>query len=202
MLADPNPELHRTSEAVLQPGEWVNYEIIAEGNHFIIKVNGETTCDYVDEQRLHSKGHIVLQQHGKDSFVEFRKIEIKEPTPSKTAPAPKQPVSAKPADPFQDKSVWAGDESTKMLTVIERKGESFRARWVVGSNEQEVNGTVKDDKIFWLAKDVRNVKGNGGKGNNHGTLSIDKDGEKIDFTYEVIDSDKSGTFVLRLKTGK
>jgi formylglycine-generating enzyme required for sulfatase activity/predicted Ser/Thr protein kinase len=202
LLVDPNPELHRTREAVLRPGEWVAYEIIAEGNHFVIKVNGETTCDYVDEQRLHKKGHIVLQQHGAATVAEFRKIEIKELTPVKTAPAPKQPVSTTPANPFQEKSVWVNDKSAMMLTVIERKDNTFRAIWVVGNSEQAVNGTVKDDKVFWLAKDVRNIKGNGGAGNNHGTLSIDKDGEKIDFVYEVVDSGASGAYVLRLKAGK
>ena len=64
LLIDPNPELHRTREPVLRPGEWITYEIIAEGNHVVIKVNGETTSDYTDEHRLYTKGHIVLQQHG------------------------------------------------------------------------------------------------------------------------------------------
>ena len=85
LLIDPNPELHRTHEAVLRPGEWITCEIIAEGNHFVIKVNGETTADYTDEQRTFSKGHIVLQKHGAATVAEFRKIEIKDLSPAKDA---------------------------------------------------------------------------------------------------------------------
>jgi hypothetical protein len=78
LLIDPNPELHRTRELVLQPGVWSTYEILAEGNHIVIKVNGQTTSDYTDEQRRYKKGYIVLQQHGGQTVVEFRKIEIKD----------------------------------------------------------------------------------------------------------------------------
>ena len=87
LLIDMNPELHRTREPVLRPGEWITCEIIAEGNHVVIKVNGETTSDYTDERRLYTKGHIVLQQHGA-ATVEFRKIEIRELPATKTEAVP------------------------------------------------------------------------------------------------------------------
>jgi predicted Zn finger-like uncharacterized protein len=202
MLIDLNPELHRTRDLVFRPGEWITLEIIAEGNHFVIKMNGETTCDYVDEQRLHTKGHIALQQHGKESYVEFRKIEIKELTPVKNAPTPKPPVSGTPADPFQEKSVWVNTDGVgKTLTVMERKDDTFQAQFVVGGGiVREVTGTVKDGKLSWLAKDVRATKGGAGQ-DNQATITRDKDGDLLDFTY----SDKGrviGAFVLRLKTGK
>jgi hypothetical protein len=50
----------------------------SEGNRFVIKVNGLTTSDYVDELRRCARGQIVLQQHGPQTVAEFRKIEIKE----------------------------------------------------------------------------------------------------------------------------
>ena len=65
LLIDLNPELHRTREPVLRPGEWITFEIIAEGNHFVIKVNGETTCDYTDDQQTYTSGYIVLQNTAK-----------------------------------------------------------------------------------------------------------------------------------------
>ena len=78
LTIDPNLELHRTRVPVLQPGEWLTYEVVVEGKHIIIKVNGQTTSDFTDEQRQFTKGHIVLQQHGAATVAEFRKIEIKE----------------------------------------------------------------------------------------------------------------------------
>ncbi len=80
----PYTELHRTRKAVLRSGEWITFEIIAKDNHLVIKVNGETTCDYTDEQRVYTKGHIVLQQHGAQTVAEFRKIEVKELPTTKT----------------------------------------------------------------------------------------------------------------------
>ncbi len=201
LLIDMNPELHRTRETVLRPGEWISYEIIADGNHFVIKVNGQTTSDYTDDQRLYTKGHIVLQQHGAATVAEFRKIEIKELTPGKTALAPEPPVPTPLTDPFQLKSVWVNDGQAMTLTVMERKGEMFRARFVIGNNlDREVTGTVKDGKVSWLAKDVRVIKGGAGL-DNQATITSDKDGDLLDFTF----GDKGrivGAFVLRLKTGK
>jgi hypothetical protein len=76
LLIDANPELHRTRETVLKPGEWITLEIFVEGDHILIKVNGQTTSDYTDEQRLYTTGHIVLQQHRAVTVAEFRKIVI------------------------------------------------------------------------------------------------------------------------------
>jgi FKBP-type peptidyl-prolyl cis-trans isomerase len=53
-------------------------EVIAEGNHILIKVNGKTIADYTDERRGHTSGHLVLKQDFPKTVVEFRKIEIKE----------------------------------------------------------------------------------------------------------------------------
>jgi hypothetical protein len=53
---------------------WWTQDIIADGNHIIIKVNGKVTVDYVDEKRLHMKGYLALQQHNKGSVVEYRNL--------------------------------------------------------------------------------------------------------------------------------
>jgi hypothetical protein len=50
--------------------------VIAEGDHIIIKVNGEIVVDKHDH--AYSKGHFALQQHGPGTVVKFSKIEIKE----------------------------------------------------------------------------------------------------------------------------
>lgn len=81
LLIDTNPELHRTREIEFRSGEWITYEIIARGNHLVVKLNSQTTADYTDAQNRYTAGHIVLQQHTPATVVEFRKIEIKELQP-------------------------------------------------------------------------------------------------------------------------
>jgi formylglycine-generating enzyme required for sulfatase activity len=71
-------------KSAVPPGVWFTLEVIAEGNHFVVKINGQTTADYTDENRLFATGHIALQKT-LQTVAEFRKIEIKE------LPAPKQP---------------------------------------------------------------------------------------------------------------
>lgn len=66
-----------------KPDEWFTQEVIAEGNHIIIKVNGETITDYVDPNNTFKKGHFALQGHDPGTVVKFRKIEVKELPPSK-----------------------------------------------------------------------------------------------------------------------
>jgi serine/threonine protein kinase len=68
----------RARETPARPGQWVTFEIVAEGNHLVVKLDGAVTAEFTDVKHYHSVGHIVLQQHGPTTVVEFRKIEIKE----------------------------------------------------------------------------------------------------------------------------
>src|ERR1700719_234283 len=73
-------------------------------------------------------------------------------------------------DPFQPKSVWVNADKGMTLTVTERIGDSFRAEFKIGDGiDRVVEGTVKEGKVSWLAKDVRAIKGGKG-GDNHGTI--------------------------------
>jgi Domain of Unknown Function (DUF1080) len=86
-----NPKLSREDRAkiivtdiLVKPDEWFTQEVIAKGNHIVIKVNGKTTVDFVDENNTYTKGHFALQQHDPGSTVKFRKIEVIElPTTKK-----------------------------------------------------------------------------------------------------------------------
>ena len=94
-------------------------------------------------------------------------------------------------------SVWMGDNSPHQLTITERDGETFQARFEVPSGYvREVRGEVKGNKLSWLGKDARAVKGRAG-GDNHGTIGRDEKGDKIDFVWR--DGGGSGTFTLRLR---
>lgn len=58
--------------------EWFTQEVTADGNHIVIKVNGKTTVDFVDEGNTYKSGHLAIQQHDPKSRVTIRKIEVKE----------------------------------------------------------------------------------------------------------------------------
>jgi hypothetical protein len=66
------------NKALHKPDEWFTQEVIAQGNHIIIKVNGKTTVDFVDKNNTYKKGHFALQGHDPGTVVQFRKIEVKE----------------------------------------------------------------------------------------------------------------------------
>jgi hypothetical protein len=72
-------------EQLHKPDEWFTQEVTVIGNHFVVKVNGKTTVDFVDEKNRHPKGHFALQQHDPKTVVKFRKIEVKELPPGPDA---------------------------------------------------------------------------------------------------------------------
>jgi hypothetical protein len=70
------------NQAPHKPDEWFTQEVIAEGNHIIIKVNGKTTVDWKDPENRHKKGHFALQGHDPGTVVKFKKVEVMELPPS------------------------------------------------------------------------------------------------------------------------
>jgi hypothetical protein len=64
-----------------KPDEWFTQEVIADGDHIIIKVNDEVVVDTHDKK--YAKGHLAFQQHNEGSVVTVRKAEVKELPPSK-----------------------------------------------------------------------------------------------------------------------
>jgi hypothetical protein len=85
--------LVRVAESQHFPGGWFTLEVIAQGNHFVIKVNGKTTADWLDSTRQSPGGHIALQQLNPSAVAEFRKIEIRELNGADRAPA-SAPISS------------------------------------------------------------------------------------------------------------
>jgi hypothetical protein len=101
-------------------------------------------------------------------------------------------------DPFQPNSVWVNDKNAKfVLTVTERTGAIFKARFEIGANLREITGTVKDGKVEWFARDVVTIRGNVGK-DNHGTIASDDLGVKIDFVWPR-ENNEVGRYTLRLQ---
>jgi formylglycine-generating enzyme required for sulfatase activity/serine/threonine protein kinase len=66
------------AETLVPPGQWFTEEVIAQGNHIVVKVNGQTAAVYRDQKQISASGYIALQQNNRQTVAEFRKIEIKE----------------------------------------------------------------------------------------------------------------------------
>jgi hypothetical protein len=56
------------------PDVWFNQDIIADGNHIVIKVNEKVIVDTVEDKNTYTKGYFVLQQHNKGSIVYFKNL--------------------------------------------------------------------------------------------------------------------------------
>ena len=61
-------------EQLIPDDTWWEQDITAVGNHIVIKVNGKTVVDYVDEKNTYTKGYLALQQHNPGSVVEFKDL--------------------------------------------------------------------------------------------------------------------------------
>ena len=77
----------RTSTRIGDPvklrkvGEWNDYYVIARGNHIVLKLNGQTSADVIDNEtgRFHLKGVLGLQlRSGQPMKVQFQNILLKQ----------------------------------------------------------------------------------------------------------------------------
>jgi len=67
-------------QAALKQGDWNDYTVIAQGNHFQHFINGKQTVDVIDdcEAKRLTSGVLALQLHaGQPMTVQFRNIRIK-----------------------------------------------------------------------------------------------------------------------------
>ncbi|MEX2176463.1 MAG: DUF1080 domain-containing protein [Pirellulaceae bacterium] len=73
-------------KAPAKDGEWFKYEIIVEGNHVVVKIDGQVTADYTEEPakdrsadpgRHIDSGTFALQAHDPGSTVLYRNIRVK-----------------------------------------------------------------------------------------------------------------------------
>ncbi|MCS6865798.1 MAG: DUF1080 domain-containing protein [Gemmataceae bacterium] len=64
-------------EAPHKPDEFFVQEVIANGNHIQIFVNGKKTVDFVDTNNTYTKGHFALQGHDPGSVMTFKRVEYK-----------------------------------------------------------------------------------------------------------------------------
>jgi hypothetical protein len=65
------------TEQLIPDDTWWTQEVIAKGNHIVIKVNGKTVVDFTDEKNTYTKGHFAFQQHDPGSKVEIKNVMVK-----------------------------------------------------------------------------------------------------------------------------
>lgn len=101
--------------------------------------------------------------------------------------------------PFQTNTVWTNGAWT--LVVIARKGDKFEAAYKWAGQERAVTGTIKGMDVRWYGADVRSVKGAGGGHDHFGTISSDKDGDRIGFRWRG-DDGKLNPFSVQRQVGR
>lgn len=63
------------NDSPIKPNEFFTQEVVAEGNHIMIYVNGKKMLDFTDPDNSYKKGHFALQGHDPGSVMTFRKVE-------------------------------------------------------------------------------------------------------------------------------
>jgi hypothetical protein len=64
-------------EQLVPDDTWWKQNIVVDGNHIVIRVNGKVVVDYVDTKNTYQKGWLALQQHNKGSVVEYRNLRMR-----------------------------------------------------------------------------------------------------------------------------
>lgn len=77
ILAKPDPE---TVKKAVKPGQWNHYEIRADGNRVVLKINGIQTVDYTEKDpKVVPHGKVAVQIHGDGKTrVQFKDISLEE----------------------------------------------------------------------------------------------------------------------------
>lgn len=167
---------------VVDPNGWNSMKVSVRASQTTIFINDVKTVQSSLPAGF-ERGVIALQLHGGGrTRIEFRKIEIEEIKNEQTF------------DPFKQNSVWT-NEGLK-LTIIERRGGTFRARLECNEWARNIRGAIKNGQVTWLAKDVQPITGGVG-GDNYGTISSDDVGYRMDVEWSQPNG-VSGTGTYRL----
>ncbi|MBI1831435.1 MAG: DUF1080 domain-containing protein [Planctomycetes bacterium] len=70
-------KLKNGADDLYKPGSWATLEVIADGNHFIVRLNDTTTMDVRDDKQKFKKGRLALMAIAADHEAQFRNIEVK-----------------------------------------------------------------------------------------------------------------------------
>ncbi|OAI41667.1 hypothetical protein AYO40_02725 [Planctomycetaceae bacterium SCGC AG-212-D15] len=73
----PGATLGKKEGFLVKPDIWFVQEVIARDNRLIIKVDGETVVDVLDQDKSFTKGRLGLANAGGGTVVKFRRVEMK-----------------------------------------------------------------------------------------------------------------------------
>jgi hypothetical protein len=76
-LGEHKKEICVMNDAPHKPDEFFVQEVVADGPHIQIFVNGKKTVDFTDPNKTYTKGHFALQGHDPGSVMTFKKVEYK-----------------------------------------------------------------------------------------------------------------------------
>jgi hypothetical protein len=76
-----NTQLQALDKTLVPPDTWFTLEVIAQGNQFVVKVNGQETANTLDRDKSCKKGFFVLERPNRETVLKVRKLEVKELKP-------------------------------------------------------------------------------------------------------------------------
>jgi Domain of Unknown Function (DUF1080) len=208
----------KTADSARPLGEWNDVEVRCEGRVLQFLLNGRQV------NRVEANRAILCHPgfQSWDTDICIRNIRLVPLVKPALSPArenlgrtdvaekttPRKSANSKVADALQPGTVWTGEHIRTQqdnrepfpvtFRLLERKGETFKARFEGPNNIREVRGNIKDGRIGWLAKNVTVIKGDKGF-DSSGTIQ----GEEISLKYSGIavtnGEPVSGTVTLRLE---
>ncbi|MCU0879788.1 MAG: SUMF1/EgtB/PvdO family nonheme iron enzyme [Pirellulaceae bacterium] len=156
----PPSKLFRAEPSLLVlPDEWATYEVIADGNRIITKLNGQEVANCVDPDSMYSRGHIALQCFHSNTVVQYRKIEIKELPPS-PSPSVAPPLAIAPFDAAQARAhqeAWAkhlGVPVEHTNTVGMKFSLIPPGEFMMGATEGEIKRALVGEPPDWFVNRV------------------------------------------------
>ena len=147
-------------QSKIKKEDWNEYSVLADGFHFVHKINGVTTaeCTDLDEQQRRDSGIIALQLHaGPPMLVQFRNIRIKN-----------LDQAAEPANKgTKDKTSANSGDKKKIVFISGRPSHGYGShehyagcRLLASSLEEAMpNYDVKVIKHGWPADGVKALEG-------------------------------------------
>jgi len=117
-------EIAKARESQHTAGQWNTYELTAEGDHLVVRLNGKTTVDVRDGR--HPRGVIALQNYKGEGVVKFRNVKL-------------QPLGLKLIFNGKDLSGWKEISGRKSVYSVTPEG------WL---NVKNGNGDLQSESEF------------------------------------------------------
>jgi hypothetical protein len=109
----PDKTLAAANEELVVPGRWFTLDVIAEGNRFVVSVNGQSVVDWTDSAGLYPDAGRIILRSSPTGEIRFQEIEVKDlssgvtggsSTSAATTPA-QAPVDEPPVPPAGSRSI-------------------------------------------------------------------------------------------------